>query len=134
MWVCGQAGANENDDKDNDDKDNDDKDNDEQDGVQVVAVRRCGLAKRDIARWQWPCDDPRSLAPLGLGVVESVTITRPPRALKAQLPPWCRYLLPLADPLLGQFVTMTLFRANPAGRPGQASRPPGPGVRRGGRR
>jgi O-methyltransferase involved in polyketide biosynthesis len=78
-------------------------------------------AKRDIARWQWPCDDPRSLEPLGLNVVESATITRPPKALRAQLPPWYRYLLPLAEPILGQAVTMTLFRANPAGRPGQPS-------------
>ena len=78
-------------------------------------------AKRDIARWQWPCDDPRSLEPLGLDVVESVTITRPPKALKAQLPPWYRYLLRLADPILGRFVTITLFRANPAGRVGQTS-------------
>ena len=58
---------------------------------------------------------------LGLSVVDSATITRPPKALKAQLPPWYRYLLALADPVLGRFVTVTLFRANPAGRPDQTS-------------
>jgi O-methyltransferase involved in polyketide biosynthesis len=78
-------------------------------------------AQRDIARWQWPCDDPRSLERLGLNAVESVTLTRPPEALKARLPPWYRYLLPLADPILGQFVTITLFRAHPAGRPGRTA-------------
>jgi O-methyltransferase involved in polyketide biosynthesis len=78
-------------------------------------------AQRDIARWQWPCDDPRSLARLGLNVIQSDTITRPPKALKAQLPPWYRYLLPLADPILGQFVTITLFRADPAGWADQTS-------------
>jgi O-methyltransferase involved in polyketide biosynthesis len=42
-------------------------------------------AKRNIpARWAWACDDPRSLE-LGLQVLESVAITRPPRALRITL-------------------------------------------------
>ena len=78
-------------------------------------------AKRDIARWQWPCDDPRSLEPLGLNVVESATITRPPKALRAQLPPWYRYLLPLADPILGQVCHHHIVPREPGwpGRPGK---------------
>ena len=69
--------------------------------------------KRGVARWQWPCDDPRSLQRLGLRLDESATITRPPRAMRRELPAWYRYLLlPLADPLLGRaFTTLSLFTA-----------------------
>ena len=81
------------------------------------------------ARWAWACDDPRSLERSGLEVRESATITRPPRAMRAQLPFRYRYLLPLADPVLGKAMAITLFRASsPAaagwmprrGRPGRA--------------
>ena len=41
--------------------------------------------KRDIdARWAWSCDDPRSLERFGLEVMESASITRPPRAMRSQ--------------------------------------------------
>jgi O-methyltransferase involved in polyketide biosynthesis len=69
-----------------------------------TAARR-GMA----ARWEWACDDPRSLEPFGLRLMESATITRLPRGLRAQLPARYRYLLPLADPLLGRAVTLSLF-------------------------
>jgi len=73
-------------------------------------------AKKHIpARWAWACDDPRSLEPLGLQVLESVSITRPPRALRRQLPAGYRYLLPLADPLLRRALRITLFRASSPG-------------------
>jgi O-methyltransferase involved in polyketide biosynthesis len=68
-------------------------------------------AKRNIARWAWACDDPRWLERLGLRMVESSTITRPPRALRRQLPARYRYLLPLAGPVLGKLVTISLFQA-----------------------
>ena len=68
-------------------------------------------ARHRIAPWQWGCDDPRSLEQQGLGIVETATITRPPALLRSQLPPGYRYLLPLADPLLGRAVRTTLFRA-----------------------
>ncbi len=69
--------------------------------------------RRGIAPWQWPCDDPRSLQRLGLRLDESATVTRPPRAMRRELPPGYRYLLlPLADPLLGRgFATLSLFTA-----------------------
>jgi O-methyltransferase involved in polyketide biosynthesis len=72
-------------------------------------------AKRDLPRWTWACDDPRALERLGLRVVESATITRPPRALRRQLPARYRYLLPLAHPVLGRLVTLTLFQARSQG-------------------
>jgi O-methyltransferase involved in polyketide biosynthesis len=59
-------------------------------------------AKRNIAPWQWACDDPRSLERLGLRLVESVAVTRPPAGLRAELPARYRYLLPLADPVFGK--------------------------------
>jgi O-methyltransferase involved in polyketide biosynthesis len=68
-------------------------------------------AKRGIARWQWACDDPRTLERLGLRLIESATITRPPAGLRAQLPARYRYLLPLADPVLGRGLALSLFRS-----------------------
>jgi O-methyltransferase involved in polyketide biosynthesis len=69
--------------------------------------------KKDMdARWAWACDDPRSLERLGLEVRQSVSITRPPRAMRSQLPARYRYLMPLADPLLGRALAITLFRAS----------------------
>jgi O-methyltransferase involved in polyketide biosynthesis len=64
------------------------------------------------ARWAWACDDPRSLERLGLEVAESVTLTRPPRDMRAQLPFRYRYLLPLTDPVIGKAMAITLFRAS----------------------
>lgn len=63
------------------------------------------------ARWAWACDDPRSLERSGLEVMESATLTRPPRAMRGQLPARYRYLMPLAGPVLGKAMTVTLFRA-----------------------
>jgi O-methyltransferase involved in polyketide biosynthesis len=71
-------------------------------------------AKRGVALWQWPCDDPRSLERLGLRLLESATLTRPPAGIRAGLPARYRYLLPLADPVLGRGLTLSLFRAAPA--------------------
>jgi hypothetical protein len=69
-------------------------------------------ARRNIpARWAWACDNPRALEKLGLRVVESATITRPPSALRAQLPARYRFILPLADPVLGRALAITLFQA-----------------------
>ena len=50
---------------------------------------------------------------LGLSIAETVTITGPPKSMRAQLPPLYRYLLPLADPVLGRGMRATLFRASP---------------------
>jgi hypothetical protein len=70
------------------------------------AARR-GMA----ARWAWACDDPRAFERLGLRLTEPAAITRPQRGLRGQLPARYRYLLPLADPLLRQAVTLSLFAA-----------------------
>jgi len=70
-------------------------------------------AKRGIARWQWACDDPRTLERLGLRLIESARPTRPPVGLRAGLPARYRYLLPLADPVLGRGTAVSLFRAAP---------------------
>ena len=70
-------------------------------------------AKRGIARWQWACDDPRTLERLGLRLLESARPTRPPAGLRAALPARYRYLLPLADPVLGRGFTLSLFQAAP---------------------
>ena len=76
-------------------------------------------AKKDMdARWAWPCDDPRLLERLGLEVMESASITRPPRAMRSQLPARYRYLMPLADPVLGKAMAITLFRASSPGAAG----------------
>jgi hypothetical protein len=49
---------------------------------------------------------------------ESASITRPPRAMRSQLPARYRYLMPLADPVLGKIMAITLFRASSPGAAG----------------
>jgi O-methyltransferase involved in polyketide biosynthesis len=73
---------------------------------------RLAAKKGMDARWAWSCDDPRSLERFGLEVMESATVTRPPRAMRSQLPARYRYLMPLADPVLGKTLAITLFRAS----------------------
>jgi O-methyltransferase involved in polyketide biosynthesis len=68
-------------------------------------------AKRGIARWQWACDDPRTLERLGLRLTESATVTRPPVGVRTRLPARYRYLLPVADPVLGRSLALSLFRS-----------------------
>jgi O-methyltransferase involved in polyketide biosynthesis len=68
-------------------------------------------AKRGLALWQWACDDARTLERLGLRLLETARPTRPPAGLFASLPAGYRYLLPVADPVLGKGVTLCLFRA-----------------------
>jgi O-methyltransferase involved in polyketide biosynthesis len=68
--------------------------------------------KKMGARWAWSCEDPRSLEILGLQIVESVPITKPPRAVRDQLPARFSFYLPLAHPVLGKFLSLTLFRAD----------------------
>ena len=77
-------------------------------------------AKRDIAFWQWSCDDPRTLERFGLRLLESATSTRPPAGVVAGLPARYRFLLPLADPILGRGGRLSLFQAAPEalGQPG----------------
>ena len=65
------------------------------------------------ARWAWACEEPRLLETLGLEVVESTAITRPPRAVRDQLPTRFRFYLPLAHPVFGRFARLTLFRTDP---------------------
>jgi hypothetical protein len=83
---------------------------------------RLAARKGMDARWAWACDDPRSLERLGLEVRQSATITRPPRDMRAQLPARYRYLVPLADPLVGKSMAITLFRASSPAAAGQAGR------------
>jgi hypothetical protein len=64
------------------------------------------------ARWAWALDDPRSLERFGLEVRQSATISRPPRAMRAQLPFRYRRVIPLAGPFLGKAMNLTLFRAS----------------------
>jgi O-methyltransferase involved in polyketide biosynthesis len=70
-------------------------------------------AKRDIAYWQWSCDDPRTLERLGLRLLETVTATHPPAGVVAGLPARYRYLLPLAEPVLGRGLRLNLFQSAP---------------------
>jgi O-methyltransferase involved in polyketide biosynthesis len=78
-------------------------------------------AKRSVPTLvRWGVDDPRSLERLGLRVLESATVTRPPPALLAQWPIEYRIILPVLDPiasrvlpLFGKTFDMTLFCATP---------------------
>lgn len=64
------------------------------------------------ARWAWSCDDPRALESLGLEVVQEAAITRPPAELRSRLPRRYRYALPLANRIMGDLATVTVFRAS----------------------
>lgn len=78
----------------------------------TFAAQHTMAARRGVdAPWAWACDDPRSLERFGLRLAESATVTRPPAALRSRLPPRYRYLLPLADPVLGRALTLSLFTA-----------------------
>ncbi|HUH71715.1 MAG TPA: hypothetical protein VLZ05_24260, partial [Mycobacterium sp.] len=69
------------------------------------------------AKWAWACDDPRSLESLGLQVIESTTVTRPPDRLRRQLPMTYRIGMPLAQALMRATKTtfqLTLFKTPPA--------------------
>jgi O-methyltransferase involved in polyketide biosynthesis len=77
----------------------------------VMEMEHKMAAKRGIARWQWSCDDPRTLERYGLRLLEKATPTSPPAGLRAQLPARYRLLLPAANPLLGPGSTLTLFRS-----------------------
>jgi O-methyltransferase involved in polyketide biosynthesis len=90
--------------------------------------RRLAARKGIDARWAWACDDPRSLEQSGLEVRQSATLTRPPRDMRALLPARYRYLVPLADPLVGKSMAITLFRASSPAAAGQAGRAPARGV------
>jgi O-methyltransferase involved in polyketide biosynthesis len=79
---------------------------------------RLSAKKNMDAQWAWSCDDPRSLERFGLEVMESASFTRPPRAMRSQLPARYRYLMPLADPVLGKAMAITLFRASSPGAAG----------------
>lgn len=52
------------------------------------------------AKWQWACDDPGELVSLGLRLVESTTVARPPQPLRRQLPLGFRIGLPPLHQLL----------------------------------
>jgi O-methyltransferase involved in polyketide biosynthesis len=78
---------------------------------QLEQQHKLAARKNMDARWAWACDDPRSLESLGLELVASAAVTRPPRALRTRLPPWYRALLPLARPIVGDIAAVTLFRS-----------------------
>lgn len=96
--------------------------------ARALAAEHQMAARRGFARWQRACDDPRTLQRLGLDLIESVTVTRPPKGLRAQLPGRYRYLLPLAGPLLRGWGAVSLFRSA-AAEP--AAESPEPEVARG---
>jgi O-methyltransferase involved in polyketide biosynthesis len=89
---------------------------------------RLAARKGMDAQWAWACDDPRSLERFGFEVRQSATITRPPRDMRTQLPARYRYLVPLADPLLGKSMALTLFRARSPAAAGPDSTGPAPGA------
>lgn len=82
----------------------------------ILEMEHKMAAKRGIARWQWSCDDPRTLERFGLRLLESAGPTRPSAGLRATLPARYRLLLPVANPVLGQGAALILFSALPAAR------------------
>jgi O-methyltransferase involved in polyketide biosynthesis len=82
-------------------------------GQRMLQQQHKRAAKKNMsARWAWPCDDPRTLEPLGLEVMQEAAVTRPPPELRRRLPRNYRYALPLARRIVGDLATVTLFRAS----------------------
>lgn len=79
-------------------------------------ARHRGIA----ALWAWSCDDPAAFgASAGLELLSTAAVTRPPSALRRELPLRYRALLRLADPVLGRAFALHLFRARQAFPRGQ---------------
>jgi O-methyltransferase involved in polyketide biosynthesis len=78
---------------------------------QMMAREHQLAARRGLARWQWACDDPRSLERLGLRVMEIDILPQLPRELRATVPARRRLALAAVRPLFGRSMQMTLFRA-----------------------
>ena len=78
----------------------------------LVQQHKMAARKNMVARWEWSCDDPRTLESLGLEVVQQTAATRPPAELRSRLPRRYRYALPLASRIAGDLATVTLFRAS----------------------
>ncbi len=78
---------------------------------QMMAREHKLAARRGVARWQWACDDPRSLERLGLRVVEIDILPQLPRELRATLPARRRLTLAAVRPVFGRSMQATLFRA-----------------------
>jgi O-methyltransferase involved in polyketide biosynthesis len=71
-------------------------------------------ARRGIpALFAWSLDDPASLAPEHLTLVESAAVTRPQPSLRDRLPFRARVALKLLDPLYKNALTISLYRATP---------------------
>lgn len=71
------------------------------------------------ARWAWSCDDPAALAAsVGLELLATLPMTRPPASVRQELPPRYRARLRLFHPLLRRAFTLNLFRARGLGRLG----------------
>jgi O-methyltransferase involved in polyketide biosynthesis len=79
---------------------------------EMVQRQRTMAAARNVSAMEWACDDPSTLQQLGLTLLESATITRPPRAMRRTLPLYYRIKLPLADRRYGKAGHITLFRLN----------------------
>jgi O-methyltransferase involved in polyketide biosynthesis len=78
---------------------------------QMMAREHRLAARRGVARWQWACDDPRSLERLGLRVVEIDILPQLPRELRATLPARRRLTLAAVRPVFGRSMQAVLFRA-----------------------
>jgi O-methyltransferase involved in polyketide biosynthesis len=72
--------------------------------------------KRNIAPWQWWCDDPRELEPLGFRLLESAAYRRPPKAMRSTLPLRYRTIVALFDKLVGGMLRLGLFESTTAVR------------------
>ena len=62
------------------------------------------------ARWSWFCEDPHEFESLGLTLVASITVARPPRDVRDRLPLGYRLTLPLLRPLLDATFRLNMFR------------------------
>ncbi|MEU5262316.1 class I SAM-dependent methyltransferase [Amycolatopsis sp. NPDC021455] len=77
---------------------------------QMIERQQAMAAARNVSAMTWACDDPGTLEHLGLELIDSATITKPPRAMRRKLPLRYRIKLPLADREYGKAGRIAFFR------------------------
>lgn len=73
------------------------------------ANRRADEGKTD-ARLAWSCEDPREFESLGMTLVSSTSITKPPPEVRDRLPLGLRIALPVLHPLGKNLFRLNMFR------------------------
>lgn len=71
--------------------------------------RQADKGRIDV-RLAWSCEDPREFESLGMTLLNSISITKPPREVRDRLPVGLRFALPLLHPVGKNMFRLNMFR------------------------